>query len=40
MAMVKRSWTIRDLFLQRAAGTDVSAPKLARGISLRDLMQA
>jgi len=40
MAMVKRSWTIRDLFLQRAAGTDVSAPKLARGITLRDLMQA
>jgi 2-octaprenyl-3-methyl-6-methoxy-1,4-benzoquinol hydroxylase/2-octaprenylphenol hydroxylase len=39
MALVKRSWTIRDMFLQRAAGLGANAPKLARGVTLRDLMQ-
>lgn len=39
MALVKRSWTIRDMFLQRAAGVGRNAPKLARGITLRELMQ-
>jgi 2-octaprenyl-6-methoxyphenol hydroxylase len=40
LAVVKRSWTIRDLFLQRAAGVGKNAPRLATGASLRDLMQA
>ena len=40
LALVKRSWTIRDLFLQRAAGVGKNAPSLATGTSLRELMQA
>jgi len=40
LALVKRSWMIRDMFLQRAAGVGKNAPKLARGMTLRDLMQA
>lgn len=39
MALVKRSWNLRDMFLQRAAGLGNNAPKLARGVTLRDLMQ-
>jgi 2-octaprenylphenol hydroxylase len=39
MALVKRSWVIKDLFLQRAAGVGKNAPKLARGVTLRELMQ-
>lgn len=39
MTLVKNSWSIRDMFLQRAAGTGKNAPKLARGVSLRELMQ-
>lgn len=39
MLLVKRSWTIRDMFLQRAAGVAKNAPKLARGVTLRELMQ-
>ena len=39
MLLVKRSWTIRDMFLQRATGLAKNAPKLARGITLRELMQ-
>lgn len=40
ITLVKRSWGIRDFFLQRAAGVGASAPKLARGVTLRELMQA
>jgi 2-octaprenyl-3-methyl-6-methoxy-1,4-benzoquinol hydroxylase/2-octaprenylphenol hydroxylase len=40
LLLVKRSWAIRDLFLQRAAGCDGTAPKLARGKTLRELMQS
>lgn len=40
LAVVKRSWVIRDMFLQRAAGVGKNAPKLARGVTLRELMQA
>jgi len=40
MALVKRSWTIRDMFLQRAAGVGRNAPKLARGTTLRELIRA
>ena len=40
LTLVKRSWTIRDMFLQRAAGVGKNAPKLATGVSLRDLMQS
>ena len=40
LALVKRSWTIKDVFIQRAAGTGKNAPKLATGTTLRDLMQA
>jgi len=40
LALVKRSWTIKDMFIQRAAGTGKNAPRLANGATLRDLMQA
>ena len=40
MAVVRRSWTLRDMFLQRAAGVAVNAPRLARGASIQELMQA
>lgn len=40
LAVVKRSWTMRDMLLQRAAGVGKNAPKLARGVTLRELMQA
>jgi 2-octaprenyl-3-methyl-6-methoxy-1,4-benzoquinol hydroxylase/2-octaprenylphenol hydroxylase len=39
LALVKRSWIVRDMFLQRAAGVGKNAPKLARGITLRELMR-
>ena len=39
MALVKRSWVIKDLFLQRAAGLGRGAPKLATGSALIDLLQ-
>lgn len=39
MALVKRSWFIKDAFLQRAAGVGKNAPKLARGVTLRDLLR-
>ncbi len=40
LALVKRSWIVKDMFLQRAAGTGRNAPKLATGATLQDLMQA
>jgi 2-octaprenyl-3-methyl-6-methoxy-1,4-benzoquinol hydroxylase/2-octaprenylphenol hydroxylase len=40
MAMVKRSWVARDQFLQRAAGLAANAPKLAKGVTLRNLIQS
>lgn len=40
LALVKRSWPLRDMFLQRAAGLGANAPKLAKGVTLRELMQA
>lgn len=39
LSVVKRSWTIKDLFLQRAAGTSRNAPALATGKTLRNLLQ-
>jgi len=39
MELVKRSWTAKDIFLQKAAGTGKNAPGLAKGLTLRDLMQ-
>ena len=39
VALVKRSWTLKDLFLQRAAGIGTNAPKLATGSTLQDLMR-
>ncbi|MBT8072434.1 MAG: UbiH/UbiF/VisC/COQ6 family ubiquinone biosynthesis hydroxylase [Xanthomonadales bacterium] len=39
MAMVKRSWLLRDKFLQRAAGLAANAPALAKGETLRSLIQ-
>ena len=39
LALVKRSWIMQDMFLQRATGTAKNAPKLARGTSLKTLMQ-
>ncbi len=38
LALVKRSWTLKDMFLQRAAGLGRNAPRLARGSTLSDLM--
>ena len=38
-AMVKRSWTIKEIFLQKAAGLGSNAPRLATGSSLQDLMR-
>jgi 2-octaprenyl-3-methyl-6-methoxy-1,4-benzoquinol hydroxylase/2-octaprenylphenol hydroxylase len=40
LALVKRSWLARDVFLQRAAGAGASAPALARGVTLQELMRA
>lgn len=40
LAAVKRSWTLKDMFLQRAAGTSRNAPALATGTTLRNLLQA
>lgn len=40
LALVKRSWTLKDMFLRRAAGLGGNAPKLAKGSTLQDLMQA
>ena len=39
LALVRRSWTLKDMFLQRAAGVGGNAPKLAKGTSLQELMQ-
>ena len=39
LELVKRSWTIKDLFLQRAVGVGRNAPKLATGSSLNDLLK-
>jgi len=39
LALVKRSWPARDMFLQRAAGVGASAPRLARGATLQELMR-
>jgi len=39
LALVKRSWQVRDMFLQRAAGVGANAPSLARGITLQELMR-
>jgi len=39
LALVKRSWTIKDVFIQRAAGTGKNAPKLATGSSLNSLLR-
>lgn len=40
LALVKRSWTIKDMFLQRAAGLGKNAPKLATGKTLQELMRS
>lgn len=39
-ALVKRSWPLKQLFLQRAAGVGKNAPRLANGETLQDLMRA
>ena len=39
LALVKRSWTIKDMFLQRAVGLGKNAPQLATGLSLNDLLR-
>jgi len=39
LALVKRSWTAKDMFLQKAAGTGKNAPKLATGVTLQELMR-
>ena len=39
LALVKRSWTIKDMFIQRAAGTGKNAPKLATGSSLNSFLR-
>lgn len=39
LALVKRSWTIKDMFIQKATGQGRGAPKLATGKSLNSLLQ-
>jgi len=39
-AVVRRSWTLKDMFLQRAAGVAGNAPRLAKGASLQELMRS
>jgi 2-octaprenylphenol hydroxylase len=39
-AVVKRSWTMKELFLQKATGVGKRAPRLANGETLQDLMRA
>ena len=39
VAVVKRSWFAKNMFLQRAAGVAGNAPGLATGATLQDLMQ-
>lgn len=39
LALVKRSWPVRDMLLQRAAGVGANAPSLARGTTLQELMR-
>jgi len=39
LAMVQRSWAVKNLFLQRAAGFGKNAPRLATGVTLQSLMR-
>lgn len=39
LAFVKRSWIVKDMFIQRATGQARGAPRLATGATLQDLMQ-
>jgi ubiquinone biosynthesis UbiH/UbiF/VisC/COQ6 family hydroxylase len=39
LSFVKRSWFVKDMFLQRAAGTGKNAPQLAKGTTIQELMQ-
>jgi 2-octaprenyl-3-methyl-6-methoxy-1,4-benzoquinol hydroxylase/2-octaprenylphenol hydroxylase len=39
LELVKRSWTIKDMFLQRAVGMGGNAPKLATGSTLQSLLK-
>jgi len=38
IAVVKRSWTLRDRFARQAAGLGGNSPLLARGVELQDLL--
>jgi len=38
MALVKRSWPVKDMFLQRAVGLGRGAPRLATGSTLNELL--
>jgi len=38
LAVVKRSWILKDQFLQRAVGIGSNAPKLAKGVPLNELL--
>ena len=39
LAAVRRSWTLKDMFLQQAAGLGANAPKMATGTALKTLLQ-
>ena len=39
LALVKRSWFVKDQFIKRAVGTGSNAPALARGSTLNDLLR-
>jgi 2-octaprenyl-3-methyl-6-methoxy-1,4-benzoquinol hydroxylase/2-octaprenylphenol hydroxylase len=39
LTLVKHSWTMKDLFLQKASGFGRNAPRLATGATIRNLMQ-
>jgi len=39
LALVSHSWTLKEMFIRRAAGRNRDAPALARGVSLAELMR-
>lgn len=39
LGLVSRSWTLKEMFIRRAAGRNRDAPAVARGVSLAELMR-
>jgi len=40
LGLVSRSWTLKETFIKRAAGRNRTAPALARGQTLNELMRS